>query len=118
MRVPGGKTILVTVLAAAVAGGFFLLGHRTASTSGARAKGYQSGHTDGYFDGLNAGQAQGLEQGRALQASKTLDPDSQQPAQDAFKQGYLAGENDAFGSFDGGWQSGSPYLVTVVPGSA
>lgn len=120
MRVPMAKTAIVAVGLAAVAAGCFLLGHLSVNTSDARAGGYQSGHNDGYFDGLNAGDAQGRQEGRALQAASTVSADSRQPVQDAFNDGYAAGENDAFGNFDGGWELGLPYLVTVQrpPGAA
>jgi hypothetical protein len=120
MRVPIGKTAMAAVTVAAVAAGFFLLGRLSAGTSDARARGYQSGHNDGYFDGLNTGEAQGQQEGRALQAASTVASDSRQPVQDAFNDGYAAGESDAFGSFDGGWELGLPYLVTVqrAPGAA
>jgi hypothetical protein len=120
MRAPIGKTAIVTVAVAAVAAGFFLLGHLSTGTSDAHARGYQSGHNDGYFDGLNTGEAQGRQEGRALQAGSTVASDSRQPVQDAFNEGYAAGENDAFGNFDGGWELGLPYLVSVqrAPGAA
>ncbi len=53
--------------------------------------------------------AAGVEEGRALQ----------QPAQarDAFKAGYQAGANDAFGGFDGGWDYDRPYVITLTHGS-
>ena len=117
MRGPIDRTLILTAvalgLAAGLSAGFFLLGRATADIAHARAQGYQSGHNDGYFEGLRAGQAQGQQIGRALQATSTVAPDSQQVARDAFDRGYTAGESDAFGSFDGGWQTGSPYVVTV-----
>jgi hypothetical protein len=66
---------------------------------------------------VNAGEAQGRQEGRALQAGSAVAATSQQPVQDAFNRGYAAGENDAFGNYDGGWQAGAPYLVIVAPGS-
>ena len=53
--------------------------------------------------------AAGVEEGRALQ----------QPAQarDAFKAGYAAGANDVFGGYDGGWDYGRPYVITLKKGS-
>jgi hypothetical protein len=53
--------------------------------------------------------AAGIQEGRALQ----------QPAQarDAFKAGYQAGANDVFGGYDGGWDYGRPYVITLTKGS-
>jgi hypothetical protein len=117
MRIPAPKTILVSALVAAIGVGFFFFGRLSVNDSQARNAGYQSGRTDGYFDGVKAGEAQGLQEGRALQAGSAVAGTSQQPVQDAFNRGYAAGENDAFGDYDGGWQTEAPYLVIVVPGS-
>jgi hypothetical protein len=117
MRVPAGKTLILAVAAALAGVGLFLLGHLSADSGDGRAKGYQAGHSDGYFDGLNAGVAQGRQEGRALQAASTVPSDSRQPVQDAFNDGYAAGENDAFGNYDGGWEVGPPYLITVARAS-
>jgi hypothetical protein len=114
MRSVRAKRVLLTAIALAIAGGFFLIGHLTVDSSGARDKAYQSGHTDGYFDGLNAGENEGRQEGRALQAASTVPAGSQQVAQDGFNAGYVAGENDAFGNFDGGWALSVPYVVTVA----
>jgi hypothetical protein len=38
-------------------------------------------------------------------------------ATSAFATGYLAGTNDAFGGYDGGWGLGTPYLVTLGAGT-
>jgi hypothetical protein len=114
MRGAIAKRVLLTAIALAVAGGFFLIGHLSVDTSGGRAKAYQSGHSDGYFAGLTAGEDEGRQEGRALQASSLVAAGSQRPVQDGFNAGYVAGENDAFGSFDGGWQVAVPYLVTVA----
>jgi hypothetical protein len=35
----------------------------------------------------------------------------------AFRAGYVAGANDAFGGFDGGWSLGTPYAITLERGS-
>jgi hypothetical protein len=114
MRSTRAKAILLSAIALAIAGGFFLIGRQTVDTSTARATAYQSGHTDGYFDGLNAGENQGRQEGRALQAGSLVAAGSQQAVQDGFNAGYAAGENDAFGNFDGGWALTVPYLVTVA----
>ena len=36
---------------------------------------------------------------------------------DRYRAGYLAGREDAFGSFDGGWGYGEPYVVVLRRGS-
>lgn len=105
-----------------------LIGRMAAGLDSARQSGYRAGHsagysagqTDGYLDGLRAGQVQGEQLGRALQATSTVSPASSQLAQDAFNRGYTAGESDAFGSYDGGWDLAAPYLITVqrAPGAA
>jgi hypothetical protein len=113
MRVPMIKWVLLGGAVAAVAGGFFALGHVTAGAGDARAHGYQQGHVDGYANGLATGETQGREEGRALQASSIVPADSRQPAQDGFTTGYAAGASDAFGNFDGGWAVSTPYALTV-----
>jgi hypothetical protein len=108
---------IVVVIAVLVAGGLVLLGRLTADTSAARNSGYQAGHDDGYSDGLRVGNAQGVQDGRALQEGNELSAASKQPVQDAFNSGYTAGENDAFGGYDGGWALSAPYLITLESGS-
>ncbi len=41
---------------------------------------------------------------------------SKDVAQTAFQAGYRAGENDAFGAYDGGWKLGAPYVVILGKG--
>jgi hypothetical protein len=83
------------VLAAIVIGlgtGLFLIGRATAGD-------------EGDFD---AGRAQGVQEGRALQVA---------PAdRRAFEAGYSAGANDVFGGYDGGWDFGRPYTITLGHG--
>jgi hypothetical protein len=84
------------VLAAIVIGlgtGLFLLGRETA----------------GGDPGFDAGRAQGVQEGRALQVA----PADRSP----FEAGYAAGANDAFGGYDGGWDFGRPYTITLAHGS-
>lgn len=114
MRIPTCKRVIMVAVGVLAGAGLFLLGHVSVDTDSARRDGYQAGHSDGYFDGLNAGIAQGRQEGRALQATSTVAADSRQPVKDAFNAGYAAGESDAFGNFDGGWELGPPYLVTVA----
>jgi hypothetical protein len=110
------RTVIV-VAAVLAAVGFVLLGRLTADNSAARNSGYQAGHNDGYADGLRVGNAQGVQDGRALQVGNDVPAASKQPVQDAFNSGYTAGENDAFGGYDGGWALSVPYLITLESGS-
>jgi hypothetical protein len=84
------RAILVPILAVAGAG-LFLLGRETAP--------------DG---GFGAGRAQGVAEGRALQEPSD--------ARSAFRDGYAAGANDVFGGYDGGWDFGRPYTITLAHG--
>src|SRR4051812_45898954 len=103
-------TILVTIVAAGLlAGAAFLLGRATAP---APAK-----HSGDYFAGLQAGEAQGRQEGRALQAGAQLSPSGQDAARRAFDAGYVAGANDVFAGYDGGWTQGVPWVVTLAPGT-
>jgi hypothetical protein len=36
---------------------------------------------------------------------------------DGYRAGYVAGREDAFGNFDGGWGYGEPYIVVLRRGS-
>jgi hypothetical protein len=89
LTLPRRTSIPILVL---VGASLFLLGRETAP--------------DGGFD---AGRAQGVEEGRALQ----------QPAgaREAFRAGYAAGADDVFGGYDGGWDFGRPYVITLAHGS-
>lgn len=69
-----------------------------------------------YFAGLRAGEAQGLRAGRALQFGATLPANSRAPVRNAFDAGYVAGANDAFAGYDGGWALGTPYIVVLEKG--
>lgn len=82
--------------------GAFELGRVTAVRPAAADPGYPAGHADG------------LREGRAEQA--TLN----RPATDkaVFDSGYTAGAADAFGGFDGGWDTDAPYVIVLVPGGA
>jgi hypothetical protein len=117
MTIRVGRWALVAVLAAAVAVGLVLLGRVTTNTNAAHDRGYRAGHDDGYFAGLRAGQAEGRRLGRVLQEGSELPPDSRKPVQDAFDAGYVAGADDAFAGYDGGWTFNVPYVVTLVPGT-
>jgi hypothetical protein len=93
----------------ALAGGAFALGRASVDTDTARDEGRAAGQTAGQAAGLRAGRAVGIREGRALQQSA--------PARRAFQAGYTAGANDVFGGVDGGWSLGTPYVITLRPGS-
>ena len=61
-----------------------------------------------YSAGERAGEAQGRQEGRSLQQPTD--------ARGAFQAGYVAGANDAFTGYDGGWQLGVPYVITLERG--
>ena len=95
-----------------VAIGAFLLGRTTAHPSPAAGT---SGA--GYAEGFQVGRAVGVEEGRALQEGQTLTGPDRDAATAAFASGYVAGVNDAFGGYDGGWSMAAPYLVTLQAGT-
>lgn len=70
-----------------------------------------------YAAGVRAGRAQGVQEGRALQEGSALPADAQDAATKAFNAGYLAGANDIFGGYDGGWGIGSPYVIVLEMGA-
>jgi hypothetical protein len=118
------KLVIFAVSVVAIGAGMFFLGRASADAGAAHDRGYRagvsagraSGQSDGYADGLRVGTTQGVQEGRALQIGATVPADSKQPVQDAFNAGYTAGENDAFGGYDGGWALSMPYLITLEPG--
>ena len=94
------RTVLIVIgLAAAI--GLFGLGRVTAHPPATA--------DTGYTDGFQAGRAVGVQEGRALQAG--------QPSNGPFAAGYVAGLNDAFGGYDGGWSLSVPYLITLTAGT-
>ena len=113
MRQRSALVVLLAVLAGGAAFGFVMLGRATASASASRQDGYRSG----YADGLQAGTDQGRREGRALQEGAELPPAARRPVHDAFDAGYVAGANDAFGNYDGGWAYRTRYVITLEPGS-
>lgn len=108
------RRTLVLVAAAAVLLGaaLVLLGRATVD----RNAGAGAARQDGYFAGLADGQAQGREEGRAAQEVRGLPAGVAAAARRAFSDGYAAGINDAFAGYDGGWELGAPYVVTMQPG--
>jgi hypothetical protein len=69
-----------------------------------------------YAAGVSAGEAIGVREGRALQEGAALTANARRPVQDAFDAGYVAGANDVFSSYDGGWLTGVPYVITLAHG--
>ena len=53
--------------------------------------------------------------GGAFALGRATAPDAGS-AKSAFRAGYLAGREDAFGNFDGGWGYGEPYVVELRRG--
>jgi hypothetical protein len=87
------QTAMLAAIVIGLGAGLFLLGRATA----------------GFDAGFDAGHAQGVEEGRALQVAP--------PARREFEAGYAAGANDVFGGYDGGWDFGRPYTITLAHGS-
>jgi len=104
---PGRRKTAVALLILAMAGGagLFLAGRATAP---AQSGDWTAGNAAGYTEGVAAG--------RALQVGDSVPKGSQKVAVDAFNAGYRAGEADGFGSYDGGWRLGFPYLVVLGKG--
>jgi hypothetical protein len=101
------RTALLILLAGAVlAAGSFVLGRATADDREPSA--------DEYAAGLRAGRAAGIQEGRALERTRSLPPGRRAAARQAFDAGYAAGAQDVFGGFDGGWVFDAPYLVTIA----
>jgi len=113
----------------ALAGGAFALGRATADTDGgegeagqarrlapAEAKRREAGGAQGSAAAEAQGRAAGLREGRALGIREGRALQLPTGARRAFRAGYVAGANDVFGGFDGGWALGTPYVVTVAKG--
>jgi hypothetical protein len=96
----------------AVAIGAFLVGRGTAHSSPAAG----TAGAD-YANGFQVGRAVGVQEGRALQVGQTLTGPDRDAASSAFGSGYVAGINDAFGGYDGGWSFAAPYLITLDAGT-
>jgi hypothetical protein len=105
-------------LVAAVLFGFGLFVAGRASVDAAHGGSYQMVRIDGYFDGLRAGEAQGRREGRALQEGQSLPANARRRVRSAFDDGYVAGANDVFAGYDGGWALGTSYVVTIEQGGA
>jgi hypothetical protein len=117
MGVGIGKICLGAGVLIAVAVGAVAAGRASVDTRAARNKGYQAGVQDGYFKGLPVGEAQGRQEGRAIQEGAALPASDRQPVHDAFNDGYVAGADDVFAGYDGGWSLSTPYLIVVSGGT-
>ena len=107
------RRVMLTVAAVLVAGTGLLVGRLTAPHEVASPV---SGADGSYAAGVSAGEAIGVREGRALQEGAALPADARRPVEDAFDAGYVAGANDVFSSYDGGWLTGVPYVITLVRG--
>ena len=47
---------------------------------------------------------------------RSLRPSTEHARSAAYRRGYLAGREDAFSGYDGGWAYGQPYAVVLRPG--
>jgi hypothetical protein len=112
MDVRARRPMLVvgTVLAAGTA---FLIGRLTAPH---QVSSPPSDAGSAYASGVVAGEALGVREGRALQEGAALPANAQRPVKDAFDAGYVAGVNDVFSGYDGGWLTDVPYVITLVRG--
>lgn len=112
------KKILAAVVAVLVGAALLVAGRASVDTDSVRDAADRNARSAGYLEGLAAGQAQGLREGRALQEGIALPAGTQDPVRKSFTAGYLAGSNDAFNQYDGGWSLDAPYVVTLSTGSA
>jgi hypothetical protein len=112
MEVRARRRMLV-VAAVLAAGTAFLAGRGTAPH---QVSSRVSDAGGAYASGVAAGEALGVQEGRALQEGAALPADAQRPVKDAFDAGYVAGVNDVFSGYDGGWLTGVPYVITLVRG--
>jgi len=97
--------VLAGVAAVALVGGAYAVGRVTAPL---HDRGWAQGEAIGYESGVAAG--------RALQIGDTVAPGDRDVSQKAFQAGYRAAQADAYGSYDGGWNIGQPYIVILARG--
>ena len=102
------RVLIVAVIVYAAAG-LVLLGRATAG-GGVSAESVTTREAGAYEHGLGDGVAEG----RELQATLSLHGVSRRRARAAYRDGYVAGQNDALGGFDGGWRLGTAYVVSVA----
>jgi hypothetical protein len=103
-------TLAILLVVASLAAGMFALGRGTAKTDEQRAR---AAEAHGRALGVRDGRAAGVQEGRALERTKSLPLRPRAAAKAAFDAGYVAGANDVFGGFDGGWSLTGPYVVTI-----
>lgn len=108
------KVALVVIAGVLIGGGAFALGRITAPHATHRSSTPEIGD---YFDGLRVGEAQGRQDGRALQEGIELPRGERHVARSSFDAGYVAGMNDAFAGYDGGWALRTPWIITLDDGS-
>lgn len=108
-----GHRIGQVLVAVAVAAGLVAAGRFTAGAGTARSDGYRAGRQAGYSEGVHDGRNAGVQEGRALQAPLSLPSDAQDAARTEFNAGYVAGANDVFDGYDGGWGLDTPYVVVL-----
>jgi hypothetical protein len=100
-----------------VAGGLVMAGRLTIDPGSGPADAYRVGHSDGfhtgYVAGVQDGVVQGRQEGRVLQEVGSVPAASRQPVRAAYNDGYVAGANDVFAGYDGGWVLSAPYVVTL-----
>jgi hypothetical protein len=96
---------MLAALACGVVVGTFFIGRQTAPA-----------HDPGWQQGYNAGYDEGVATGRALQAGEQISASGKDIGTQAFQAGYRAGLEDSFGSYDGGWSIGAPYLIVMGHG--
>jgi hypothetical protein len=104
------KLVTAVAAGAAIAAGMFLLGRETAPSPRPIVQ------IGSYFHGLRAGEVQGRAEGRALQEGSELPRGQRNATGQAFKDGYVAGMNDVFAGYDGGWAMHVPWIVTLGGG--
>ena len=93
--------------------GLFVLGRTTAHGPSTPPAATDAGYTTGF----QVGRAVGVQEGRALQVGQALTGPERDPTTAAFNSGYVAGLNDAFGGYDGGWSLAEPYVVRLDAGT-
>jgi hypothetical protein len=106
-------TLLILLAVAGLAAGTFVLGRGTAQMDEQRSL---AAEAHGRAVGIREGRAAGVQEGRALERTNSLPPRRRAAAKAAFDAGYVAGANDVFGGFDGGWSLTSAYVVTIRRG--
>jgi hypothetical protein len=115
MTIGTRRAALILIGLVAAIGASFTLGRASAHPSPAASQ--PVGTSADYANGFQAGRAVGVEEGRALQVGQSLTGPDRDAASAAFASGYVAGINDAFGGYDGGWSLQAPYLVTLGAGT-